>query len=71
MIVYFSLQKTKCFFLLARATLKDPAEMAVSAFSLPLLPFELNGKTTVTANTANAISHVELRLITKSLDKSA
>lgn len=71
MIVYFSLQNTKCIYLQARGTLKDPAEMAVSTFSLLLLPFELSGKTTVTANTANAISQVELRLIRKSLDKSA
>lgn len=71
LIVYFSLQNTKCIYLQARATLKDPAEMAVSTFWLLLLPFELNGRTTVTANTANAISHVELRLIRKSLDKSA
>lgn len=62
MIVYFPLQNTKCIYLLARATLPDPAEMAVSTSSLPLFPFELNGKTTVTVNTANTISHVELRL---------
>lgn len=71
MIAYFSLQNTKCLYLLARATLKALAQMAVWTSSLLLLPFELNEKTTVTANTANGISHVELHLIRKSLDKSA